>query len=301
MNKQRITLLLCVITGAVQAAEFQLLKVRDEPYSHITYICDNQGRDYVVKQIKNEGLEQQFLLVLDCLGAFIAQRLSIACNTVEIIPPGTCYVGKQSNKLPATVHSLAPGIMLDEYEGPFGDLHLQQHIRPLGGWLWKKIGALPVIRKGLCKELICHMARHPQLPALVALDTFTGNNDRSELNLFYDKTTDSFCGIDMGQAYKQNLCKEAVCQLLRFHHEGYVFTVEEQEALQSYAHTLNTLIKTCQPKFLIKKLHEFAQQAGFNCDKPSIKLEYIIKFYEDMITECYHDAIALAALLELLL
>ncbi len=289
-----IALSISLVISSLYAAKFTLLKTRDEPCSYIAYICDTQGKQYVVKQIKNEEPHEQFLLVVDCLAAYIASSIGIPCNRVEIIPPSVPHVGKKFQHLPATLHSLAPGVALIDYEGLFGDLDIQQQFLPVGA----KLGPVPIEHKGLSKTVISNMARHSQLPKLVAYDTFIGNADRRDGNLFYDEDTDTFCGIDMGLAYKQNLCKEALSQLQRLINTGHQFTKKELRALGQYTQMLNILIAQFPPSLLSKKLVEFAEQAGFNCNKPSIVVKHLVMFYEDMIKESYEDAIALVALLE---
>ena len=146
------------------------------------------------------------------------------------------------------------------------------------------------------------MTRHNELPALVAFDTFIGNNDRGTPNLFYDEHNDTFCGIDMGNAYKQNLCKEAVCQLLRLYRDNYQWSTQEIEALKVYAQTLKNLIELFPPQLLHTKLTEFAELANLvDIQSKDFTLEECIAFYKNMITESYQDAIALVTLLELLL
>ncbi len=301
---QRIIALLVAFVAnlTIHATELKVISCHDEPYSHIAFVCDQDSHYYVVKQVNNTDLNEQFLLVMDCLGSYIAEHIGIACNRVTIIPTYVEHIGKQWYHLPATLHTYAPGTMLSKTEGAFSDLDIQQRYRSIGSWVWKKKGPLPVKWKGLTSNVIRHMSRHKKLPALVAFDTFIGNNDRGTPNLFYDEHNDTFCGIDMGNAYKQNLCKEAVCQLLRLYHDNYQWSAAEIEALKVYTQTLKNLIELFPPKLLHTKLIEFAQLANLTDIKSKhCSLEECIAFYKYMITESYQDAIALVTLLELLL
>ncbi len=288
--KKYIAFSISLAISPIYTTEFTLLKTQAEPCSYIAYICDTLGKQYIVKQVKNEKPHEQFLLVLDCLGAYIASSAGIPCNTEKIIPPSVPHVGKKFQHLPATLHSFAPGVALIDYKGLFGDLDIQQEFCPNS--------PVPIERKGLSLKVISNMSRHSQLPILVAFDTFIGNADRRDCNLFYDENTDTFCGIDMGLGYKQNLCKEALNQLQRLFHAGHQFTEKELRALRQYTKMLKILIAHYPPSLLIKKLVEFANQAGFNCNNPSIVIKHLIVFYENMIKDSYEDAIKLVTLLD---
>lgn len=48
-----------------------------------------------------------------------------------------------------------------------------------------------------------HALERPDLARIVALDLFTGNSDRHDDNLFYDRQKDAFHGIDHGNIFGQ--------------------------------------------------------------------------------------------------
>lgn len=81
--------------------------------------------------------------------------------------------------------------------------------------MWQIWGPLPPEKTGLTLAVIQDMAKHPDLPKIVALDTFVGNADRSCPNLYYDKVADRFCGIDMAASFSSPLAFWACQQLVK--------------------------------------------------------------------------------------
>ena len=138
MQRIIVFLVTFVTTLSIQATEFRVTSCHDEPYSHIAFICDEHAHYYVVKHFNNSDLTEQFLLVMDCLGSYIAEHIGIACNRVTIIPAYVEHIGKQWHHLPATLHTYAPGTMLSKTEGVFSDLDIQQRYRSIGSWVWKR-------------------------------------------------------------------------------------------------------------------------------------------------------------------
>jgi hypothetical protein len=105
------------------------------------------------------------------------------------------------------------------------------------------------------------MAKHPDLPKIVALDTFVGNADRSPSNLYYDEMTDRFCGIDMAASFSSPLALAAYQQLKKMKKSH--LTSDELSALKDYAATLEFLIKNWPPDKQESILLEYSEMAGF--------------------------------------
>ena len=107
----------------------------------IAYIeCSNDK--FVIKQIKDSSPDEQLLLVLDTLGCFIAESSAIPLNKVKIIPPNRPFPGKQVLELPATLHSLAPGVSTDK-KCSYQDIDVHQRFRKENSPMWKRFGPLP--------------------------------------------------------------------------------------------------------------------------------------------------------------
>jgi hypothetical protein len=213
-------------------------------------------KDYVVKHIKDPNPDEQFLLVIDTLACYIAQNLGVRINAVEVHAPGT-FIAQITNKdFPATLHELVYGEPLGSSSSCYNDIDIHQ--RKIA-----KEGTQCDARRGLTLNVIQSMARHPDLPSIVAFDTFVGNADRSQPNIFYDQQTDHFCGIDLSASWCSLLGFYALRNLQTLEAKNYVFSDAERVALKHYAATLRQLLQQFSPESCATLLDHFANQAGF--------------------------------------
>jgi len=226
---------------------------------YISFV-EREGERFVVKQIKDARPDEQFLLILDALGCHIAEEANIPVNRVRIIPANAPFPGKKVLELPATLHTFAKGVSSDEASS-YRDLDLHQRYLKENTPLWHRWGPLAPEDTGLTKRIIHNMAKHPDLPSLVALDTFVGNSDRSPPNLFYDSLSDHFCGIDMAASFRAPLAEAACRQLKGMRKEQ--FDQVTLSALQNYASTLEVLLKTWPPEEQERMLLLYSERAGF--------------------------------------
>jgi hypothetical protein len=116
---------------------------------------------------------------------------------------------------------------------------------------------------GLTRRVIKDMALHPDLPKIVALDTFIANADRHRGNFFYDKKSDHFFAIDLESSFNKNLASYA-CDLIKLMIADKQEIISEQElaALKVYRNVLKKLIKQHSPEGLFRKIVEFAVKGG---------------------------------------
>lgn len=226
---------------------------------YISFI-EYSDKKYVVKQIKDPSPDEQFLLVLDALGCHIAESSAIPMNIVTIIPSMSTFAGKKILEFPATLHTLAIGISTEQ-EGPYQYIDVHQRFRKKNSPIWHRWGPLAQEKMGLTISVIQDMAKHPDLPGIVALDTFVGNADRSSPNLYYDKITDSFCGIDMAASFNSPLAFIACRHLENMTKSN--FTYDELSALTNYVRTLEFLVKNWPPEKQEGMLLRFSEIAGF--------------------------------------
>ncbi|MGL5263032.1 MAG: hypothetical protein ACRDAI_00400 [Candidatus Rhabdochlamydia sp.] len=231
----------------------------------ISFIQGPSGNNLVLKQIKNTSGDEQFLLVLDALACHMAEEMQIPMNQVTIIEPTEVFFQKNLPGFPATLHTMAEGKSTDQLHrnDPYKDIDIHQRFRRKNSLQEKKWGVLPPEQTGLTLSCIQEMARHPDLAGIVALDTFVGNADRSAPNLFYDSTTNQFCGIDMATAFNSNLAKEACRQLQILIEKGITLLPREKEALTKYVDTLKILLEKYPAKIQEDLLDELSQKAGF--------------------------------------
>jgi len=229
---------------------YLILDVKEHPYSWIVYLQEtSSGKHWILKQIKEKAPEEQIQLLMEVLVANMAKEFNIPINSVHFILPGELNDIKPLPFFPATLHSQAPGQVVEELR-EWEDLEIGQRIRAPNTPQFDKYGPLNPSRTGLTWTVITSMSRHIQLPLIVALDTFVGNNDRWCNNLFYDKETDTFTGIDLGESYKYNLCLEAKKRLDEYHHHCTQLTASKEilEALRIYQKTLDRLKQKWPPK-----------------------------------------------------
>ncbi len=250
--------------------------------------------DFLIKQVKDPNPDEQFLLVLEATGCAIAESLDLPINRVKIIPPNTSFHGKKQLELPATLHTRVPGASIPE-----SDLEVRIHQRTRKANNPNK-WPLPPEREGLNPSIIETMATHDDLPGIVALDTFVGNADRSQPNLFYDPATNRYFGIDLAASFCSELGKAACEQLRRFEAQKRAFSTKELRALAKYANTLEQLLNLWPLEAIENLLLENARKAGFEKSSPlwNRDVEERIIFHRAVIQSNHRSIVELIQLLK---
>ncbi len=281
-------LLLCLNLRA------ELIKSFETDDCWISIIENPEGKQSIVKQIKEPSADEQFLLVIDAVACSIAESLEIPVNKVTLISPDVSFEGKTFPDRPASLHTLAPGISAEE-KLPWPDFNLHQKLRKKDSWSWKKWGPLTDEETGLTPDVIHHMSLDPILAVMAALDTYTGNADRSNPNIFYDERTNSFCGIDMAAAFNSLLAKAACFQIDRIINGEFVPDQLEIVALNRYRLALNALIQKYHPEATCELLDRYAMQAGFYPDSVlyTQDVQDRIQYHKKMIRQNYKDSLSL--------
>ena len=228
----------------------------------ISFFEDFSGKKFVLKQIKDSSNYEQFLLVVDTAACHVAQTMQIPINRVTLIPANAPFYQKIYSDFPATIHTIASGVRTDQ-SNPYQNIDIHQRFRKKNSFMEEKWGVLASEETGLTLTVIQEMAKHPDLPKIVALDTFLGNADRSCPNLFYDSSTDRFCGIDMAASFNSDLAKEAYRQIQLLMDKNVLLSQKEKDALIKYTDTLKALIISYPPQTQEGLLHIFSQKAGF--------------------------------------
>ena len=163
-----------------------------QKHSFVFFIEDHKGNEYIVKQDRSSTLKHQFQVVLEKLAAYMADKIGVSTQKVEIIAADVDFPGKLILERPASIHTKMPGITIRELKsGPYQNLYIKQ-----GSNLER-----PHEKHGLNKKVIENMSMHPQLTQMVAFDTFTANRDRNKANVLYDEVRNSFYAIDMACIY----------------------------------------------------------------------------------------------------
>ncbi len=244
-------LLLCFCFQSVDSSHWFKAENRDCTISRL-----------IIKQIIDSKPVKQFSLVCDVTGCHIAQQIGIRINRVALIPYDQSFFGKKKDGFPATIHMQVPGVSVSTLR-KFNDFSLFQHVRPIGSWMYEKWGPLPVEIAGVSVKIIRDMSLHDDLPPIVALDTFVGNPDRSNPNLFYDSVSDRFYGIDLGESFKFNLAKEACRYFEWLSGKMHRFSSKEEHALKLFLKTIKQLVQQFDEQAILTLFTEYACKVGF--------------------------------------
>jgi len=266
--------------------------------SYITFIKDEiTGKNYLVKQEKSSTLERQFQVVFEKLAAHMAFVTGIPAHQVIIIPAGVSFPGKNFIERTATLHTVVPGITLRQLtDGYYSKLDLKQNNNK----------ELSFDELGLNKRLISFMALHEDLSAIVALDTFIGNNDRNKANVLYDQNNDHFYAIDMSSLYNVGNGNKRISFLACEHIEFMLtcqlplFSREEKEALKNYSRILETLVQKFPPSKIYRLIRKFMEEAHLT-DMQYFDIKEVNSFfdkYKIVIRESYLDNKRLLYLLD---
>ncbi len=220
------------------------------PRSNVAFIKNAQGTKYVVKQYNKKTWNGRLAsTVCELIALEIGNNVGIALDTAWIIPAGVDFIGKDLN-MPATLHTFVDGIRFDKYKGIYSGIYIRQQ-SPEHKVL------------GLTKDIIYHMSRHRDLPGLVAFDTFVGNADRARVNYFYHEDTDTFTGIDMGSAFRRDLCKLTARNLRGFMEDPALsFSEQEIVALTEFKQVLQKLMARYSAHDICIAVDACAQESG---------------------------------------
>lgn len=254
---------------------------------------------YLIKQVKNPDPSEQFLLVLDATACAIAESIDLPINRVKLLPANTVFSGKKYFERPATLHAVVPGHSIPEDEDD-REIRIHQRTRQANDCAkWP----LPPQREGLNYSVVEHMAKHEDLPGIVALDTFVGNADRSQPNIFYDAVTNRYFGIDLAASFCAELAKVACAQVQRFEAQKHLFSAEELAGLTRYVHTLERLLARWTPEAMERLLVESATFAGFVEESAlwNQDVEERILFHKDLIQSNYMFTVELVQRLKVFL
>jgi len=254
----------------------ELKKISADCSDAVVKLVKNEDDLYfILKQIVILDLDEQFLLIRDLVASEIGVICGIPINKVFIYPAVATDDIRFYHDRAATIHSFVQGISLDE-EFPeilFKNFTLQQKfINPNSPW--QKNNPLKENQQGLTQKIIESMALHSDLPKIVAFDTFVGNADRSYPNIFYDKSTDKFYGIDNAAAFNcRNLPLLAIERIKELQAGNFFNNCDTtiMRGLKLYHETLIKLYENIEPKFVQESLQKYSQYLCKKDDKESLK------------------------------
>jgi hypothetical protein len=263
--------------------EYKKIKRIEIGGCYIFWLETSNGKKFVAKQIKDRKPDEQFLLVADASAHAIAQEMGFPCNRVKITLDRRIL-----KKFPVTLHTIAPGASAEE-SPPWPYFNMHQRLRKEG--VISKWGPLPKSEAGLTQNVVKTMSKNNDLIMIAALDTFTCNGDRSTPNIFYDRKTNKFCGIDMAAAFNKKLARAAINQINSFRE------LDENEivALKKYLDLLKELSIKFTPN-MVSGIIANAMKAGGFTTKPYLRDVTVYQRYRynmRLFKENYFDVLEL--------
>jgi hypothetical protein len=263
------------------------------PQSKILVFTTPQGKKYILKQRNSSSARGQLMTVIEALGSHIAELAHIQTNMIKIIPAHSDCKNLFFPELPATLHTFMPGKTLHDAPAPYKKMALNQRCKAGKGC-------------GLTLNLIKNMAQHRDLPKIMALDTFIGNNNRHYGNLLYDDEKNQFYSIDYGSAFRENMASPSIQNIKKLLKDKAKLNSSEKRALTIYVKTLDHLIKHFKPQRIIKKLQELIKTAGLKTTiKKDARFKHdakkMINDWKHLIKISYQDSQTLSTMLYKLL
>jgi len=266
-------------------ATIKVIKTLEKGKTVVTFIEDDKKNKFCIRQIKLKEREKAFGFVREVLASHVAESVDIPMSRTRILPKELCFPGKRFPERCGTLQTCAIGV--------------NEHNRKL--CLEQRMKNVPLKEKGLTRQVIKSMAFHPDLPSIVAFDTFISNPDRSGNNIFYDAKTDRFCGIDLELSFKlpctRDLSAIACFHIIEMLLKGVKFDQKELKALKSYTQTLKKLFEQNPPILLYKTLRSVALKANFLHD-PDDPMHHQLERYKDKISRQYKSTELLILLLD---
>lgn len=275
----------------------------DSSDAAIIFLQDNHNKSYILKQIKDISLDEQFLLLNDFIASEIGYNSQIPVNKVSLIPISLQTKFKIYPSRAATLHVCVPGKDIEnlpEFLPEWFTLH-QRIINP--NCPWQKKYPLKPERQGLKKEIIESMSLHDDLPAIVAFDIFIGNSDRSEPNIFYCQENNHFYVIDQAAAFRVNLAEVAIIRIQELIKINYFKNCSRSilKSLKIFRDNLNKLYENFSDKEIIQALEKYNSLIiAPDKDKENI-VKSRLDFHKQVIQKTYISTKELINLIENLL
>ena len=236
-------------------------------------------KKYCVKQYCEP--DKIFLSLKEVLISLIAESANIPVNRVRLIPAETFFPGKTYKKRMATLHTFVPGESLQSIKYP--EVDIQQ---------FNKKGKV----FGLTRNVINHMSLSPNLAKIVAFDTFTGSKNRSRVNVFFDKKSNDFYGIDLKKAFLKDL-GYLTYESIKKMYAAKSFTSRQIDTLKIYCDTLKKLIAKNSPSDTCKKLDALVKTTNLN-HKYVLLTRNSVEECKEMIFQNYNSTKKLVKLLD---
>jgi len=262
----------------------------------VTFLEDAEGRQYVLKQIKLDSLDEQISLIKEYVVAKVGKAAHIPIAKTYMIPKEWQNSAKPYKDKAAILQIKVPGKILRELkDGGVISIH-QKNYSKYTKEMWEtRFGVLSPSEKGLTRSVLQSMIQHEDLIKLVAFDTFINNSDRSAPNVIYDDKEDRYYGIDHFSAFSnRSLAAHALRQISDY---KAPLTSKEKEGLVTYLEVLKTLHKHFTPEKISSEIDKMLALHFPEYEKNEDAKDRV-QFYKKMIAENYEDVRKLIQLLE---
>jgi len=185
----------------IPATEFRLVKMLKTKHSFIG-IVRRKNRLYIVKQKRNRK-NIPWSIIQSVIADHIANSTEkISSQHIFVIPKEIPFPGKIFQGEAASLHTIVPGMSVQRWQMNMGKLDKEELRELMRKFSIKQHPKLNI-------SIIRCMAKHKDLPFILALHTLVGFYDGHKRNVFYDTASNRFSIIDMDCSYKINLASRA--------------------------------------------------------------------------------------------
>lgn len=257
---------------------------------------------FIIKQINDPSIDEQFLLINDVVASTIGCHLGISVNEVSFIPYGVASHLKIYPERAATLHSYVAGKDLESYFPACLSVGftLQQRVTNLRS-VWQQKYPLAHNQQGLTRTIIESMSINELLPCLCALDTFIGNSDRSLPNIFFDQLNDRFYGIDQAASFSKKLPSLTCDRIKELIMEGYFENCSAGiiDSLRIYRNVLQQLYEDNQPDTITQSMQQLIPYLAFHALDSAV-VQDRVAYHSSVINHNYSSVLGLIKLLDLI-
>ena len=228
-----------------------------DPLTDKTFLIKQKGEGYTKKRRMLE-------VVRELLGCDMADIVQLPGQKVWVMPANVLFVGKFYDNEIATLHEVVPGKRVQDCP-QWSHLNIRQ----------RREGNVGL---GITYSVVQNMARHADLPGIVAFDTATGNCSRHRENYFYDERTKRFYMIDMGGCYKRGQLVGSCRSVENMINDNALhLSTQELRALRAYRAVLQSIQKIYPQELMQEKLQHFIQKSDVPLDIGEEILQSITK------------------------
>jgi hypothetical protein len=215
-------------------------------HSLITFI-KYHGSSFVIKQKLREHSNYWSVIQAILADVFAHSIETVLSQRARLIPGYVHFPTKLHKNTPASLLTVAPGKSIRQWNRTSPRQITSKTKRILKHLFLKQSSGMNV-------RILQSIARHPDLPHILAVHIILGFYDGHDGNIFYDQEKNRFAIIDMDSSFKKNLAQGSYAFIKKYCTQKRV-TSDIKRALLTVADTLELLMQ----KNPIKKIKELAR------------------------------------------